>query len=55
MSTRLLISWTWFFLVLFSYYVLKPVREETVFAKLGEHTEGQAALDIRRGLLVATP
>src|SRR5215467_4351579 len=27
MSLRLLVSWTWFFLVLFSYYVLKPVRD----------------------------
>jgi ATP:ADP antiporter, AAA family len=27
MSFRLLVSWTWFFLVLFSYYVLKPVRD----------------------------
>jgi AAA family ATP:ADP antiporter len=27
MRFRLLVSWTWFFLVLFSYYVLKPVRD----------------------------
>src|SRR6185503_10250405 len=27
MRIRLLVSWTWFFLVLFSYYVLKPVRD----------------------------
>src|SRR5215212_10273665 len=27
MTFRLLVSWTWFFLVLFSYYVLKPVRD----------------------------
>jgi ATP:ADP antiporter, AAA family len=27
MKSRLLVSWTWFFLVLFSYYVLKPVRD----------------------------
>ena len=27
MRLRLLVSWTWFFLVLFSYYVLKPVRD----------------------------
>jgi AAA family ATP:ADP antiporter len=27
MKFRLLVSWTWFFLVLFSYYVLKPVRD----------------------------
>src|SRR3954471_15452999 len=27
MRFRLLISWTWFFLVLFSYYALKPVRD----------------------------
>ena len=27
MSTRLLLSALWFFLVLFSYYVLKPVRD----------------------------
>jgi AAA family ATP:ADP antiporter len=27
MSFQLLASWTWFFLVLFSYYVLKPVRD----------------------------
>ena len=27
MTLRLLVSWTWFFLVLFSYYVLKPVRD----------------------------
>jgi ATP:ADP antiporter, AAA family len=30
MSFRLLVSWTWFFLVLFSYYVLKPVRDALV-------------------------
>lgn len=27
MQFRLLVSWAWFFLVLFSYYVLKPVRD----------------------------
>lgn len=27
MRLRLLVSWAWFFLVLFSYYVLKPVRD----------------------------
>jgi AAA family ATP:ADP antiporter len=27
MRFRLLVSWTWFFLVLFSYYALKPVRD----------------------------
>src|SRR3954470_22345775 len=27
MSSRLVVSCTWFFLVLFSYYVLKPVRD----------------------------
>jgi ATP:ADP antiporter, AAA family len=27
MRFRLLVSWSWFFLVLFSYYVLKPVRD----------------------------
>ncbi|MBA3483954.1 MAG: hypothetical protein H0T51_19285 [Pirellulales bacterium] len=27
MRIRLLVSWTWFFLVLFSYYVLKPLRD----------------------------
>ena len=27
MRSRLLLSWAWFFLVLFSYYVLKPVRD----------------------------
>ena len=27
MHFRLLVSWTWFFLVLFSSYVLKPVRD----------------------------
>jgi hypothetical protein len=27
MTFRLLVSWAWFFLVLFSYYVLKPVRD----------------------------
>src|SRR5262245_50304354 len=27
MTSRLIVSWTWFFLVLFSYYVLKPVRD----------------------------
>jgi AAA family ATP:ADP antiporter len=27
MKFRLFVSWTWFFLVLFSYYVLKPVRD----------------------------
>jgi ATP/ADP translocase len=27
MRFRLLVSWTWFFLVLFSYYVHKPVRD----------------------------
>jgi AAA family ATP:ADP antiporter len=27
MTARLIISWIWFFLVLFSYYVLKPVRD----------------------------
>src|SRR6188768_4037737 len=27
MRFRLLVSWAWFFLVLFSYYVLKPVRD----------------------------
>lgn len=27
MRIRLLLSWAWFFLVLFSYYVLKPVRD----------------------------
>src|SRR6185436_3891059 len=27
MKFRLLVSWAWFFLVLFSYYVLKPVRD----------------------------
>jgi AAA family ATP:ADP antiporter len=27
MSFQLVVSWTWFFLVLFSYYVLKPVRD----------------------------
>ncbi|TWU17847.1 NTP/NDP exchange transporter [Bythopirellula polymerisocia] len=30
MRYRLLVSWTWFFLVLFSYYVLKPVRDALV-------------------------
>ena len=30
MRFRLLVSWTWFFLVLFSYYVLKPVRDALV-------------------------
>lgn len=27
MRSRLLVSWSWFFLVLFAYYVLKPVRD----------------------------
>src|SRR3954467_3503735 len=27
MHFRLFVSWTWFFLVLFSYYALKPVRD----------------------------
>ena len=27
MRFRLIVTWTWFFLVLFSYYVLKPVRD----------------------------
>ncbi len=27
MPTRVLLSWAWFFLVLFSYYVLKPLRD----------------------------
>src|SRR5262245_44418479 len=30
MRVRLLVSWTWFFLVLLSYYVLKPVRDALV-------------------------
>ncbi|QEG33389.1 NTP/NDP exchange transporter [Bythopirellula goksoeyrii] len=30
MRFRLLVSWIWFFLVLFSYYVLKPVRDALV-------------------------
>src|SRR6476620_6760239 len=27
MRFRLFVSWSWFFLVLFAYYVLKPVRD----------------------------